>query len=83
VPTLKDLAHILYFSAGIARRKTYPGGEIFLRAASCTSAYEFELYVVCGGLPDLEAGLYQFGPADFRYANCVRVIFGVSSSMRP
>jgi len=66
VPTLKDLARILYFSAGITKRKTYPGGEIFFRAASCTGAlYEFELYVVCGGLPDLEAGLYHFGPADF------------------
>ncbi len=66
VPRLKDLARILYFSAGITKRKTYPGGQMFFRAASCTGAlYEFELYVVCGGLPDLEAGLYHFGPADF------------------
>ena len=66
MPTLKDLARILYFSAGITKHKTYPGGEIFFRAASCTGAlYEFELYVVCGGLPGLEAGLYHFGPADF------------------
>ena len=66
VPSLKDLARILYFSAGITKRKTYPGGEIFFRAASCTGAlYEFELYVVCGGVPDLEAGLYHFCPADF------------------
>src|SRR5215510_5372189 len=66
VPSLKVLARILYFSAGITKRKTYPGGEIFFRAASCTGAlYEFELYIVCGGLPDMEAGLYHFGPADF------------------
>jgi SagB-type dehydrogenase family enzyme len=66
VPTLKDLARILYFSAGITKRKTYPGGEIFFRAASCTGAlYEFEVYVVCGVLADLEAGLYHFSPADF------------------
>ena len=66
VPTLKDLARILYFSAGITKRKTYPGGEIFFRAAACTGAlYEFELYIVCGGLSDLEAGVYHFGPADF------------------
>src|SRR5215510_1810185 len=66
VPTLKDLARILYFSAGITKRKTYPTGEIFFRAASCTGAlYEFELYLVCGALADLEAGLYHFGPADF------------------
>src|SRR5438552_1428498 len=66
LPALKDLARILYFSAGITKRKTYPGGEIFFRAASFTGAlYEFELYIVCGGLPDLEAGVYHFGPADF------------------
>src|SRR5262245_12699597 len=38
VPTLNDLARILYFSAGITKQKTYPGGEIFFRAASCTGA---------------------------------------------
>jgi len=66
VPDLKALAQILYFSAGITKKKTYPGGEIYFRAASCTGAlYEVELYVVCGHLPDLEAGVYHFGPADF------------------
>src|SRR5712691_9796782 len=30
------LAHLLYFSAGIVRRRTYPGGELFFRAAACT-----------------------------------------------
>ena len=66
IPTVKDLARILYFSAGITKKKTYPGGEIYFRAASCTGAlYEFELYLVCGKLPDLEAGLYHFGPGDF------------------
>lgn len=66
VPDLKSLGRILYFSAGITRKKTYPGGEIFFRAASCTGAlYEVELYLVCGDLPDLEAGVYHFGVADF------------------
>ena len=66
VPDLKALAQILYFSAGITKKKTYPGEEIFFRAASCTGAlYEVELYVVCGDLPDLEPGVYHFGPADF------------------
>ncbi|MBI4462952.1 MAG: SagB/ThcOx family dehydrogenase [Acidobacteria bacterium] len=66
VPDLKSLAQILYFSAGITKRRTYPGGEIFFRAASCTGAlYEIELYLVCGDLPDLEAGVYHFNPADF------------------
>jgi SagB-type dehydrogenase family enzyme len=65
-PDLKTMAQILYFSAGITKKKTYPGGEISFRAASCTGAlYEVELYVVCGELPDLEPGVYHFGPADF------------------
>ena len=65
VPCLADLARILYFSAGITKSRTYPGGEIHFRAAACTGAlYEIELYVVCGDLPDLGAGVYHFGPAD-------------------
>ncbi|MBZ5629695.1 MAG: SagB family peptide dehydrogenase [Acidobacteriia bacterium] len=66
LPTLNDLVLLLYFSAGITRRKTYPGGEIFMRAAACTGAlYEMELYLICGDLPELEAGVYQFAPAEF------------------
>ena len=66
VPGLQALARILYFSAGITKKKTYSGREIYFRAASCTGAlYEVELYVVCGHLPDLEPGVYHFGPADF------------------
>jgi SagB-type dehydrogenase family enzyme len=66
VPSLADLGRILYFSAGITKRKRYPGGEIYFRAASCTGAlYEFELYLACGDLPGLKAGLYHFSPGDF------------------
>ena len=66
IPGLRDLARLLYFSAGITRKKTYPGGEMYFRAASCTGAlYEFELYLVCGDLSDLKAGVYHFGPGDF------------------
>jgi SagB-type dehydrogenase family enzyme len=66
VPDLKALAQILYFSAGITKEKTYSGGEMYFRAASCTGAlYEVELYLVCDALPDLDAGVYHFGPADF------------------
>jgi len=66
VPDLKTLASILHFSAGISRRKSYPGGEIFYRAAACTGAlYEIELYLVSGELADLPAGVYHFNPADF------------------
>ncbi|MGH9524248.1 MAG: SagB/ThcOx family dehydrogenase [Terriglobales bacterium] len=64
-PSLRDLARILYFSAGITKTRSYPGGEIYFRAAACTGAlYEIELYVICGDLADLAAGVYHFGPAD-------------------
>ena len=38
-----------------------------MRAPSATGAlYPIELYVVCGDItPDLTAGVYHFGPADF------------------
>ncbi|MBI4463158.1 MAG: SagB/ThcOx family dehydrogenase [Acidobacteria bacterium] len=66
IPDLKTLASILYHSAGITRHRQYPGGEIYYRAAACTGAlYEIELYWVCGPLPELEAGVYHFSPADF------------------
>ncbi len=65
-PTLEDLAQLLYFSAGIIKKADYPGTELYFRAASCTGAlYEIELYVVCRDLPDLDAGVYQFGASDF------------------
>jgi len=65
VPTLQDVARILYFSAGITKQCAYPGGEIYFRAAACTGAlYEIELYLVTGDLPGLDAGVYHFNPAD-------------------
>src|SRR5215813_322647 len=65
VPDLQDLTRILYFSAGITKQRTYPGGEIYFRAAACTGAlYEIELYVVTGDIPGLDAGVYHFNPAD-------------------
>jgi SagB-type dehydrogenase family enzyme len=65
-PDLEALAQLLYLSAGITRHRKYAGGEIYFRAAACTGAlYEVELYVVCGDLAGLEAGVYHFAPADF------------------
>jgi len=65
VPDLQDLTRILYFSAGITKQRTYPGGEIYFRAAACTGAlYEIELYVVTGDLSGLKAGVYHFNPAE-------------------
>jgi SagB-type dehydrogenase family enzyme len=60
------LAQILFLSAGITKSKKYNGQEIFFRAAACTGAlYEIELYAICGDLPDLAAGVYHFGVAEF------------------
>jgi len=65
VPDLVTLTQLLYYCAGITRRMTYPGGEIFYRAAACTGAlYHVDLYVVCGEVPGLAAGVYHFGPHD-------------------
>ena len=72
IPDLKDLARLLYYCGGITKRKPYPGGEILFRAASCTGAlYEIELYVVCGDLNGLPAGVYHFNPRDF-VLECLR-----------
>jgi SagB-type dehydrogenase family enzyme len=63
---LEAVAQLLYLSAGITRRRKYPGGEIYFRAAACTGAlYEVELYLVCGDLANLEAGVYHFAAAEF------------------
>jgi SagB-type dehydrogenase family enzyme len=65
IPGLVTLTQLLYYSAGITKRRTYPGGEIFYRAAACTGAlYHVDLYLVCGALPELAAGVYHFGPHD-------------------
>jgi SagB-type dehydrogenase family enzyme len=60
------LAHLLYFSAGVLRRRAYPGGEMLYRAAACTGAlYHVDVYVVCGDVDGLAAGVHHFGPHDF------------------
>jgi SagB-type dehydrogenase family enzyme len=65
-PDLEAVAQLLYLSAGITRHRKYPGGEIYFRAAACTGAlYEVELYLVCGDLAGLQAGVYHFAPAEF------------------
>src|SRR5258708_309330 len=65
-PDLEAVAQLLYLSAGITRKRSYPGREFYFRAAACTGAlYEVELYLVCGALANLEAGVYHFAPAEF------------------
>lgn len=65
VPGAQTITRLLHFSAGITKRIDYgsPAGKIAFRAASCTGAlYHIELYLVCGDLPGLEAGVYHFDP---------------------
>src|SRR5216683_6856781 len=65
-PDLEAVAQLLYLSAGITRKRKYPGREFYFRAAACTGAlYEVELYLVCGELANLAAGVYHFAPAEF------------------
>src|ERR1700730_15517661 len=65
-PDLEAVAQLLYLSAGITRQRKYSGGEIYFRAAACTGAlYEVELYLVCGDLVNLPAGVSHFTPAEF------------------
>ncbi|MFB3818453.1 MAG: SagB family peptide dehydrogenase [Candidatus Methylomirabilales bacterium] len=64
-PDIGALAQILHYSAGIMRTRRGPGWAIQFRAASCTGAlYHIDLYVVCGDLDGLPAGVYQYGPQD-------------------
>jgi hypothetical protein len=65
VPDLEALAQMLYLAAGITRHRKYPSGDIYIRAAYAGALYEVEVYVVCGNLVDLEAGVYHFAPAEF------------------
>ena len=64
---LERLASLLFFSAGVTRVKTYPGGaQVHFRAAASTGAlYQTEAYVVAGALEGLAPGVYHFSPGDF------------------
>jgi SagB-type dehydrogenase family enzyme len=64
VPDLQSIGRILYFSGGITKTVNFAGlGEFDFRAASCTGAlYHIEMYLVCGDIVGLEAGVYHFDP---------------------
>ena len=64
---LAVLAQLLFFSAGLTKRKVHPGGEtIHFRAAASTGAlYQTEVYVLAGAVAGLEPGVYHFCAGDF------------------
>lgn len=65
IPDLATLTAVLQYAAGITKHLRVAGGVMAFRAAACTGAlYHIELYVVCGDLPDLAAGVYHFGVHD-------------------
>src|SRR5213075_1977704 len=64
---LERLAAMLYLSAGVTKKKVYPGGgDVLFRAAASTGAlYQTEVYVAAGTVDGLAPGLYHFCPGDF------------------
>jgi SagB-type dehydrogenase family enzyme len=65
MPTLEALSQVLYYSAGITKKMVYSWGEFYFRAAACTGAlYHIEIYLACGDLPGLPAGLYHYEPQE-------------------
>ncbi len=66
VPDLNAIARLCLRSNGLLKRWRSPSGREFeFRAAGCTGArYHLELYLVCGEVPGLEAGVYQYAAHD-------------------
>ena len=84
IPDLHDLSQLLYFSAGITRPRTYPGGEIYFRAAACTGAlYEIELYLACGPSAISKRAFITSLPASSGCTSCVLATIAVCWSERP
>jgi SagB-type dehydrogenase family enzyme len=64
-PDLGTVARLLHYTGGITQRLRFPGRvrRMPFRAAACTGAlYHIELYLVCGGLLELPAGVYHYNP---------------------
>ena len=63
--TLENLSSILYHSAAVIRRRQLRDGAVHYRAAASAGAlYPTEIYVACGDLDGLRAGVYHYNPLD-------------------
>jgi len=69
VPTLEDMARICLLSNGILKRGSHGTGRVIeYRAAGGTGArYHLELYLVCGDVPGLSAGVYHYAANDHTF----------------
>jgi SagB-type dehydrogenase family enzyme len=61
---LASLALLLRYGAGVLEHRRH-AGVWFRTYASAGALYPIEVYVVCGELPGLEAGVYHFDPEGF------------------
>lgn len=75
------LTGVLFFAAGITRKRSYPGGgEMYFRAAPSTGAlYQTEVYLVAGPEVGVPPGVHHFSPGDFalrplREGDCRRAL---------
>ncbi len=65
VPNREDLARLCFFSNGVTNVLKRSEREYAMRAAACTGAlFHIELYLVCGSLADLVAGVYHYSAHD-------------------
>ena len=69
LPSRDTLAALCLLSNGILKRGSHGTGRVIAyRAAGGTGArYHLELYLVCGDLPGLAAGVYHYGAHDHSF----------------
>ena len=61
------LARLLFYSAGVTRVRSSDGqvANWFRAAPAAGNLHPVEMYVVCGAIGDVAAGIHHFGPGDF------------------